>query len=376
MSDVIDEHRLYLSDQSRIAAYESALKNVINKNDTVIDLGAGTGIWGLIACRHGAKKIYSIEQTSLANLTKKVAMDNDFGDRVILINDHSKNIELPELADVVCCDQIGRFGFEAGIFSYFADAANRLAKQDARFVPNFIEFFAAPAHIKERAQNVSFWNQPIHRFDFSALSTIATNSGYPVKLQPSDLIGGSGMLARRKTTCADAFSGKTSLVIEKNSMMSGLGCWFKAELADNIYVSNSPLDPNRIGRKNVFLPIDRTVEVLKGDHIDVFMHFIPNETLLSWIVHIKREGRVVFQSSHSTFCGMFVSEKDMKKAHPDFSPQLTTRGLAQKSVLELCDGEVSLVNIEKKLQELYPNLFQTQSEASCFVAEVVTRYAE
>jgi hypothetical protein len=57
-----------------------------------------------------------------------IAAANGLADRIAIINGHSQQVSLPERADVVLCDQIGHFGFEAGLLQFFEDARRRFLK--------------------------------------------------------------------------------------------------------------------------------------------------------------------------------------------------------------------------------------------------------
>ncbi len=377
MSDIIDEHRLYLSDEPRLEAYAAALTEVVRPGDVVVDLGAGSGIMGLLACRAGAGKVYALEHTSLIDLTRRIAADNGLGDRIVHIRETSTEVDLPEKADVVVCDQIGRFGFEAGVFGFFTDAARRFAKPDARFVPSHMEFLVAPVSVPERARDVAFWERPAMGFDVRAAISIARNSGYPMRLEPSHLLGTPTVAARRATTNEDAFTATAELTIERPGTLDGLGGSFRAELAPGVFVTNSPVADARIERRNVLLPIAKSIEVAEGDRVEVRMHFIPRETLLSWKVRVTRvDGAVACESQHSTFKGMFLSTEDLQRTAPNSVPVLTPRGRARQSVLELCDGVRKLGDIEREIATRHPELFTSLRDASLFVAEVVTRYTQ
>lgn len=376
MSDVIDEHRLYLSDQPRLDAYEAALAAVVRDGDVVLDLGAGSGILGLLACRAGAGKVYAIEETGLISLTRRIAADNGLAARIEHVKALSLDVSLPERADVVCCDQIGRFGFEAGVFGYFADAARRLAKPDARFVPAAIELHVAPVSLPERAADVSFWERPVRGFDVRAATEVARNSGYPCRLEPGHLLGPGARVARQATTVEDAIVGEAELVVERDGTLDGLGGWFRAELAPGVVVTNDPGATARIERRNVFLPIAASVAARAGVRVRVRLHVIPRETLLTWTVEVVTpDGARLARSQHSTFRGMFLSPEELRVTRPDHVPALTPRGRARRTVLELCDGARTVREIEQAVAARHADLFPGLREAACFVAEVVTRYA-
>src|SRR3954462_4954787 len=110
MSREIDEHREYLSDPARIDAYRRAMTEVVRAGDVVIDVGAGTGILGLLACEAGAARVYAVDAGPILDLARAIAQANGFGDRIIHVRELSTRAVIPELADVVVTDQIGHFG--------------------------------------------------------------------------------------------------------------------------------------------------------------------------------------------------------------------------------------------------------------------------
>ncbi len=51
------EHMGYVSDAHRLAIYRRAMVAVVKPGDVVLDLGAGTGILGVLACQAGAARV-------------------------------------------------------------------------------------------------------------------------------------------------------------------------------------------------------------------------------------------------------------------------------------------------------------------------------
>ena len=69
----LDEHRQLLSDEARIRAFEAALNETVKPHHVVLDLGAGTGILGLLACRAGARHVYSIDSGGIIQVARDIS---------------------------------------------------------------------------------------------------------------------------------------------------------------------------------------------------------------------------------------------------------------------------------------------------------------
>src|SRR5262245_35617766 len=110
MSLIVDEHRQYLADGARLAAFRRAIREVVKPGDLVVDLGAGTGVLGLLACEAGAGRVYAIDAGGMIEVARGVARANRLENRVTFVKELSLHTELPERVDVVIADQIGRFG--------------------------------------------------------------------------------------------------------------------------------------------------------------------------------------------------------------------------------------------------------------------------
>jgi hypothetical protein len=384
MSLVLDEHREYLSDPNRLDAYSRAIAELVKPGDVVVDLGAGTGIMGLLACRAGAGRVYCIEETSLIGLAREIFQANGFADRVTFIKDLSTHITLPEKADVVVADQIGRFGFEAGVLEFFSDARQRFLNRGGVLVPSRIDLMVAPVEHEELWGQIEFWDQRPAGFDFRPARKIAVNTGYPIKLRPQDLLASPRVIVSLATEeCPASISGiETSMEVERAGTLHGIGGWFRAQLSPSFTMSNGPLDAARIGRRNVYFPIDRPVAVEKGDRVRVTMTIQPGDVMVTWKVEVcdphstpERKGVARSRFTHSTFQGVLLCEEDLAREQPEFVPTLTPRGEARRSILELCDGRRSLAAIEQEVYRRYPPLFPSLAHAAAFVAEVVTRYS-
>jgi protein arginine N-methyltransferase 1 len=379
LSLIIDEHRQYLADNARLAAFKAAVASVVRPGDVVLDLASGTGIMGLLSCAAGASRVYSIEMEGVIAVARELAQANGFGDRVIFIKEFSSHVDLPEKVDVVVADQIGNFGFNAGVIQYFADARQRFLKPEGVTIPLSMNLILAPVDAPDLFGQVEFWNSSPAGFDFRSVRPLAANTGYQVNLSPSSVCGDTVVIANVDLNHATTapFHGEATAVIRRAGTMHGMGGWFTAELAPGISMTNSPLAPDQIQRRQVYFPIEREVAVAEGDSVRIRMVIRPTDSLVNWNVEILDGTTGLKKDSfrHSTWKGMLLPAEDLRHTQPGYKPKLTPRGEGRRSVVNLCDGVRTLTEIEDEVFRLHPALFRDRGEAAIFVAEVVTRYS-
>lgn len=376
MSLIVDEHREYLADARRLDAFAAAIAEAVRPGAVVVDLASGTGILGFLACRAGAARVYAIEMTGLVEVSRQLAAANGLTDRVHIIHGFSREVALPERVDVIVCDQIGHFGFEAGLVEFGIDARDRFLKPGGRVIPASVDLVVAPIESEPLAAQVEFWTRPTAGLDFSAARRWAVNTGYPTTCSAQAIlapgvVGGTIEMASA-TTGPVAF--EVTLEVERAGTMHGVAGWFKARLSPSVTLTNAPTDPGRIDRRHVFFPIERAVAVTPGDSVTIGMHIIPAQTIVSWSVAIRRDGATLARSQHSTLHGMLLTRDDVRRTDPRIVPALTPRGHARRIVLELCDGRHTLGEVEQAVWERHRDLFASPDDAATFVAEVVTRY--
>jgi Ribosomal protein L11 methyltransferase (PrmA) len=378
MSLVLDEHREYLSDKLRLDLFRKAIKKTVKPGDVVMDLGAGSGILGLFACEAGARRVYAVDAGGMIQVARELARANGFGDRVMGIQGLSTRIDLPEKVDVIVADQIGHFGFEAGVLEFFRDAVGRFLKPGGRTVPRRISLHTGAVTYPRGYRNAIFWSMRPAGFDFSPAQKIASNTGYPTEARLLKLISNGAKLTTLDAAAAPAdFSADVSVRVARKATMHGIAGWFSSELAQGVEMTNSPATARRITRRAVFLPIEHPVQVVPGDRVSIAMNITPEQIMVTWKVKItNKSGDEKARFIHSTMRGMLLTPENLAKTRPDFVPRLTPWGEARRTVVDLCDGERPLEEIEKLVFDKHRNLFDSLARAAEFVTEVTAVYAE
>jgi protein arginine N-methyltransferase 1 len=161
----MEMHLWMLADDVRAEAFERAISRAVRPGDIVVDLGAGTGLLSLMACRAGAARVYAIEETPILDLAVSLARANGFADRIVPMRGDSRKISLPERADLVVSETIGAFVFSEDIVALLADARERFLKPNGTLIPRSVTVFLAPVESFE--EGVGLLEKPIRGFDFS-----------------------------------------------------------------------------------------------------------------------------------------------------------------------------------------------------------------
>ncbi len=138
------EHARMLHDQRRTGDYVAALAEAVRPGDVVLDIGTGSGVLAVAAARAGAKRVYAVEASDIADVAERVFEANGVQDRITLIRGWSRQITLPEPADLLVSEIIGNEPFEEEILETTLDARRRLMKPGARLIPNALTLLARP----------------------------------------------------------------------------------------------------------------------------------------------------------------------------------------------------------------------------------------
>ncbi|HUP76878.1 MAG TPA: 50S ribosomal protein L11 methyltransferase [Acidimicrobiales bacterium] len=69
----IGEHAGYLNDSVKLDAYRAALTELVKPGMSVLDVGSGTGILGVMAVEAGARVVYAVESGGILGVARAVA---------------------------------------------------------------------------------------------------------------------------------------------------------------------------------------------------------------------------------------------------------------------------------------------------------------
>ncbi len=145
LRDLLTYHATLLGDAERNRAFFRALRARVKRGARVLDLGAGTGIWSVVAARLGAREVVAVEREPLlVPVIERLARENGVADRVRVVRGDARRLRLSRRFDVVVSETVGNEGFEEGIVPLLTRARRHFLKPGGAIVPWAISLKAAP----------------------------------------------------------------------------------------------------------------------------------------------------------------------------------------------------------------------------------------
>jgi SAM-dependent methyltransferase len=139
-------HQALLADARRNRAFHRALVARVRPGSRVLDLGAGTGVWAVVAARLGARRVVAVEREPLlVPVIERLARENGVADRVEVTCADARRVRLPRAFDVVVSETVGNEAFDEGIVALMARARERFLRPGGVLVPEWLSLRAAPA---------------------------------------------------------------------------------------------------------------------------------------------------------------------------------------------------------------------------------------
>ena len=260
-----------VADTVRTTAYARALRQAIKPGAVVLDIGVGTGIFSMLACQYGARRVYAVESNDAIVVAQANAQANGWTDRIQFYHDISTRIALPERVDVIVSDLRGALPLFHTHLPSIIDARKRFLLPGGVQIPQADRIWVAPVEASKEYENLVHGRQAnSFGVNLEAALRYSCNTQHKVRLKPEQLLAEPQCWATLDytTLVTSNFSATSNWTASRSSSCHGILVWFDALLAEGIGFSNAPGMPATVYCPT-FLPWQAPVDVQEGDRIVV-----------------------------------------------------------------------------------------------------------
>lgn len=371
-----------IADHVRTDAYTQALREAVKPGAVVLDIGTGTGFFAMLACKFGARRVYAIEPDDAIQLAREMAAANGYTDRIEFIQDYSTAITLPELADVMISDLRGQLPLFQRHLPAIIDARRRLLKDDGVLIPKEDRLWVAVAEDSELFDKLSApWLSNAYDLDMQAGWRIASNTWHKGRVAPEQLLVEPRHWATLDyATVEDTdFATDISWDVGRRGTAHGIILWFDATLLKGLEISNAPGRPELIYGSS-FFSLPAPVPLAEGDSISLKLKadLVGDNYIVRWETRVLEQGdpeRIKASFKQSTFAGVPLSPKRLRKRAANFVPALGEEGQLDLFILTQMNGDTPLEEIARRAAERFPAKLKSRQEALTHVGELSKRYS-
>jgi protein arginine N-methyltransferase 1 len=371
-----------IADKVRMDPYAYALKAVVEADSVVLDIGTGTGLHALLACKFGARKVYAIEPNDAIHLARELALENGFADRIEFFQDISTHITLPEKANVIVSDLRGVLPLYDGHIPAIIDARQRHLAPGGILIPKhdtiWISLVEAGNVYKDL---IAPWDYP-YGISMKEAERIVLNDWFE---KTTDTFNKSSLLIEPQVWAEVDYASienpdMSSAPIIQNATRDGtahgLLVWFDGEIADGIRVFNGPVADNVAEVYGcAFFPLLEPVPIARGDTIvlRVQAELVEGHYSWRWHTHILDGDNSKFTKAdfeQSTELHNPLDSAELNKRILNFKPTRNEAGEIDLFILGMMDGGSTIDQITSQVQDKFPQRFKSQREAQLYVSDL------
>ncbi|RMD83868.1 MAG: class I SAM-dependent methyltransferase, partial [Lentisphaerae bacterium] len=272
MSYNLTDYFHMVADSVRTRSYVRAIRQTLNGGETVLDLGSGIGIFGLVALQAGAKEVYAVDPNPLGMIGRYLAEENGLAQRYQFFCADARKLELPEPVDVIVTDMRGVLPIYGNHFHIINDVRQRFLKKGGKIIPLCDRLYAAPVSSARLYRELhSPWGRHDFGLDLRLLRQISPVRWQAGRVTQRQLLGPPALLAEFRydqNLPEGDIRCHASWELAKEGTLHGLTLWFDCQLTDTVSFSSAPGSRSRPRvYGSTFFPLAEPVKCEQGARI-------------------------------------------------------------------------------------------------------------
>jgi len=155
LAGILNYHHTMLADGVRNKLLYKAIKKCVTRSTSFLDVGAGTGVWAILAAKLGAKRVVAVEiEEALIPMIFKHAQENGVANKIEIIHGRSDDVKIRGKFDVIVSELFGNLAFGEATVKSFIDLRDRFLAPAGVLIPQKAQMLAAPVHLKKLEKGV------------------------------------------------------------------------------------------------------------------------------------------------------------------------------------------------------------------------------
>ncbi|MCD7455322.1 Protein arginine N-methyltransferase 1 [Datura stramonium] len=279
-------HEEMLKDVVRTKTYQNVIykNSFLFKDKVVLDVGAGTGILSLFCAKVGAKHVYAIECSSMADMAQEIVKLNGFSDVITVIKGKVEEIDLPvPKVDIIISEWMGYFLLYENMLDTVLYARDKWLVKDGLVLPDKASLcLTAIEDADYKEDKIEFWNS-VYGFDMSCIRKQAMMEPLVDTVDQNQIVTNCQLLKTMdisKMTSGDAsFTAPFKLVAERDDYIHALVAYFDVSFTKCHKLMGFSTGPKSRGThwKQTVLYLEDVLTVCQGEAVVGSMTVAPNK---------------------------------------------------------------------------------------------------
>jgi len=363
-------------DQVRRQAYARAIVACVNADSVVLDLGAGPGLFTLLAAARGARVVYAVDLLDIVEAVPELAERNGFGNRVQVLRGDIRDLVLPERPDVVISDLRGVLPIHGDHLEVMAYVNEHVVRPGGVLIPRqdrlHVALVAMPT---EHGEVGAAWKEP--GLDLGPIRDLALATPHRVILHGPEVVSTTRVwdtidyhqpkeLRRRR------WGSTGDVTATASGVAHGLACWFATSLVGDVGFTTAP-SPDHQTYGHWLLPFVDPLPIGAGEVVEVRadVSLVGAEPIWRWSAQAAGGVRAATSlDSLPVSAGRLRGLAIETEASVPYVPELEMH-------LEMLQGAHDgrpIAEIAAPLRERWPNHFTSPEIAVGAVERFIDRY--